>query len=423
MFKLNLNRFYSPEDSDTSLESGKMSVSDMTDFLGQDDDNTELPGLDENPETDEEDPEEKGKKEGKAKTIEDEIESELEDEDKLETLNEDEEIFVSRKEILTKYPNLFKEFPHLDKAVYRERKYAEMLPTIEDAKLAVEKSEVLDNFSKELAEGNSVSVLKSVKDEDPQAFNALVDNYLDNLRTVDQGAYFHVLSNVIKHTVLAMHSSADDDDKIAAKLLHKFIFNTDKFTPPSKLAGDTQVKDEKAEALNKKEEEFNRKQLETHANSINTRIGNTITSILDKNLDPRESMTPYVKQKAIRDCSEQLEEAITKDTRFTSLIDRLWEKAADADYNQESLDKIRSAYLSKAKGLLPEIIRKTRNIALKGLGNKSPDNDRRGPLPVGRPSTGKKENTGERRSTGTSDKEKAKALPKGTKSLDYLMRD
>jgi hypothetical protein len=146
-----------------------------------------------------------------------------------------------------------------------------------------------------------------------------------------------------------------------------------------------------------------------------------VKSIIDKNLDPKESMNDWQKQKALRDCADNLAQQIDKDTRFRSILDKLWEKAAEVNFNQESLDKIRSAYLSKAKGLLPDIIRKTRNEALKGRGNNRP-NERNNPLPVGRPSTVKRETT-ERKSSGNSDKDKARALPKGMSSRDYLMKD
>src|SRR6185436_17783046 len=53
---------------------------------------------------------------------------------------------VARREILKKYPTLFKDFPYLEKAYYREQQFTELLPTIDDAKQAVAKSETLDKF-------------------------------------------------------------------------------------------------------------------------------------------------------------------------------------------------------------------------------------------------------------------------------------
>lgn len=423
MFKLKLNPFYSPNDSGT-IESGSLSISDVTDELGKEDELT-LTVDDDDTETEEagSEVEKIGKGKEKLETTSEEdkeledIEKELEDRPE----NEDELIdTVPRKTVLAKYPNLFKEFPHLDRAVYREQKYSELLPTLKDAQLAVDKAAQLDELGEALAQGNTTEILRDIKENDIDTFHNVVDNYLENLKQVDTQAYFHVLGNVIRSAAIAMSKSSDDDDKIAAKLLHKFIFNTDTLSEPVRL-GKAEVKDEKAEALAKKEKEFFEKQLNTHVNTVNTRIHNLVSSAIDKNIDPRGSMNDFTREVAVEKCTVELQKAIDADTRFKGLLDKLWKKAAESDFNQESLDRIRSAYWSKAKGLLPDIIRKTRNTALKGLGTKSP-NERNNPLPVGRPSIGNRNNT-ERRTTGKTDKEKAREIPKGTKTADYLMRD
>lgn len=425
MFKLTRNffPFYSPNDVTGTVESSSLSLSDMTEELGKEDEPT-LDMGDDDPEAEEtgSEVEKTGKSKEKLETTKDE-DAELEEiEKELEDRPENEEELVEtvpRKAVLAKYPNLFKEFPHLDRAVYREQKYSELLPTLKDAQTAVDKAAQLDELGEALAQGNTTEILRDIKENDIDTFYNVVDNYLDNLKQVDMQAYLHVLGNVIRSAANAMSKSADDDDKIAAKLLHKFIFNTDQLSEPTKL-GKAEVKDEKAEALARKEREFFEKQLNTHVNTVNTRIHNLVSTAIDKNIDPKGSMNDFTREVAVEKCSVELQKAINADTRFKGLLDKLWKKAAESDFNQESLDRIRSAYWSKAKGLLPDIIRKTRNTALKGLGTKSP-NERNNPLPVGRPSTTK--NAERRTTTGNTDKDKARNIPKGTKSIDFLMRD
>lgn len=423
MFKLRLNPFYSPNDMTGTVESGSLSLSDMTEELGKEDDLT-LTVDDDDTESEESGSEVEKTREGKEKleTSEEEDNDLKEIEKELEDREEDEEELVEtvpRKAVLAKYPNLFKEFPHLDRAVYREQKYSELLPTLKDAQTAVDKAAQLDELGESLAKGDTTEILRDIKENDIDTFYNVVDNYMDNLKQVDMQAYLHVLGNVIKSAANAMAKSADDDDKIAARLLHKFIFNTDQLSQPTRL-GKADVKDEKAEALAQKEREFFERQLNTHVNTVNTRIHNLVTSAIDKNIDPKGSMNEFTRETAVEKCSVELQKAINADTRFKGLLDKLWKKAAESDFNQESLDRIRSAYWSKAKGLLPDIIRKTRNTALKGLGTKSP-NERNNPLPVGRPSSERK--TERKTTTASSDKEKARNIPKGTKSIDFLMRD
>ena len=416
LFNRNFQNFYSPDDS-TTIESGKLSVADMQDFLGSDDEKDLK--LEEAPE-DGEEIAETGEDKIPAKAGEEGLEEELEAE--LAEPDQDEVVMpVRRKEVLAKYPTLFKDFPHLDKAVYREQKYSELLPTLRDARVAVDKSALLDTISDQLAEGNTTQLLQSVKNEDPEAFNTLADNYMANLQLVDKPAYFHVLGNIIKHLVITLQNSSDQDDKTAGAILYKFIFGSDKFEPPTRLST-RNLKDGKEVELENREVEFRKQVLDTHVTQVNTRIDNTIKAILDRNIDPKDSMNSYVKTKAINDCISTVDAEIKKDSRFGGIIDKLWERAAENNYSQESLDKIRTAYISKAKGILPVIIRKTRQDALKGLGNRSP-NERQNPLPVGRPANTTKPSGNNTNRSGKSDKEKAREIPKGTTSKDYLMRD
>src|SRR5215471_8169350 len=134
-----------------------------------------------------------------------ELEAELQEpsEEQLELVTP-----VRRRDILKKYPNIFKDFPYLEKAYYREQQFTELLPTIEDAKAAVEKSKVLDRFESDVTSGNTETILRAVKETSPDAFLKIVDNYLPTLAKVDEKAFFHVIGNVTKHTIINMVNEA-----------------------------------------------------------------------------------------------------------------------------------------------------------------------------------------------------------------------
>src|SRR3990167_6712893 len=96
------------------------------------------------------------------KASEEEKVTEPEEEVKIEEVEPEPEIITHarRKEILAKYPTIFKDFPFLEKSYFREQKYAELLPTLDDAREAVERSETLKKFEGDLLNGNSESVLQ-----------------------------------------------------------------------------------------------------------------------------------------------------------------------------------------------------------------------------------------------------------------------
>jgi hypothetical protein len=333
---------------------------------------------------------------------------------------------VRRKEILTKYPNLFKDFPYLERAYYREQAFTEVVPTIEDAKTAVAKAETLDRFENELMGGTTENILKAVKEENPDGFYKIVDDYLPTLAKVDEKAYFHVLGNLTKHTIGAMvieaRRSNNEALQSAAAILNQFVFGTTDYKPPTNLAKDTPEKAETDKKVTEREREFVQRQFESVNTDLGTRVNNTLKNTIDAHIDPKSTMSDYVKRNASKDALEQLEGLMSRDSRFKSLTDKLWEAAFKDNFSKVAVDRIRSAYLSKAKTLLPSVIKKARNEALRGTGHRVRNDDaqetpevqtrNKGPVPAGRPRTS---NPGKIKS--------ASDIPKGMRTIDFLMQD
>jgi hypothetical protein len=412
------------------------SKEDMIEFMGADDEPADVLDLTDKTTTGTRD---KGKDKNqpeKELSQEDEISDETDDEDDVDDLAEIEAELegpteeqlelvtpVRRKEILAKFPTLFKEFPYLEKAYYREQQFTELLPTIDDAKMAVEKSATLDRFEADLVSGNTENILKAVKAENIEGFHKIIDDYLPALARVDEQAYYHVIGNLTKHTISAMvmeaRKSGNDVLQNAAAILNQFVFGSTDFKPPTNLAKNNPADKQVDDKINERQQAFVKQQYETVNNDLNTKINNTLKNTIDAHLDPKNSMSDYVRRTAGKECLETLESLIARDTRFKSLADKLWEKAFEANFSKESVDRIRSAYLSKAKTLLPSVIKKARNEALRGTGRRVKDDDaqdttettsNRGPVAPGRP---RSNNAGGKVTSG-------KDIPKGMSTLDFL---
>jgi hypothetical protein len=415
--------------SGQAIEDKTLDKESIIELLGEDDQEQETLELDESGKKVKKDKPEEDRKEAKTGeaeedkelTLEEELEDELKepDEEKLELLEA-----PRRKDILAKYPNLYKDFPTLERSVYREQKYAEILPTVEDAKLAADKSQLLDTYEQELMNGSNESILNAVKDNDKEAFAKVVDNYLPNLYKVDQHAYYHTVGNIIKHTIISMvndgRAQSNEELGSAAAVLNHYIFGTTQFSHPQKLSKDEVSNEnrEKVEEISQKEKAFLERQYNTVKDDLGSRVDNILKSSVDKAIDPNETMTDYVRKVATSKVLEGLEELVSKDTRFRAIYDKLWEKAFESDFDRESMDRIKSAYLSKAKTLLPILIRRERNEALKGLRRSdNTEKDRRGPLPVG------KIRSSTTLASGSANRNAAKSIPKGMTSLEFLNSD
>ncbi len=440
MFKL-LSNLYAPESisgggagSGPAIEDRALSKEDMLDFLNEEPAAPEVIDLEnkggkktpqkageETPPEGEETPEETP--EGEPEEIDElaELEKELEGptEDQLELVSP-----VRRKEILAKYPNLFKDFPYLEKAYFRDAAFTEMFTTPAEAKDAIAAKETLDNFERDVMNGNIATILKSVKATDGEAFNQIADNYMTALHEADQQAYYHVISNISKNTIVAMikESRASNNEALesAAQILNQFLFGSSKWEAPTRLSKDKPQDDGREKQISQREQDFNRRQFETARGDLNSRVNTTITNTIKANLDPRGTMTDFVKNAAMREVSENLARLIGKDTRFISLNDKLWEASFKEGFSRDSQDRILRAYLSKAKTVLPALIKQARVNALRGMGKRVSTEEvenqpeRKGPIAVGRPQS--------QNPKGGKIKE-AKDIPKGMRTLDFLNSD
>jgi len=417
--------------TNTAIEDKALDKESVIELLGEDDQEQETLELGEDKKKDkkkeakgDEETPEGEEKEEKELSLEDELELELKepDETELELLEP-----PKRKEILAAYPDLFKKFPQLERAMYREQKYSEILPTIEDAHNAAEKAQVLDDYEKEIYSGSTETLLATVRDNDREAYAKIVDNYLPTLYKVDQQSYYHTIGNVIKHTIISMvrdgKEKNDDELESAAAVLNNYIFGTTKFSHPTNLSKDDVQDDnskQKENEISQREKEFIERQFNSAKDDLGGRVDNILKASVDKAIDPNDSMTGYVKEIASQKVLDGLEDLIGKDTRFRAIYDRLWERAFENEFSKESMDKIKSAYLSKAKTLLPILIAKERKEALKGSRRNSNDEerDRKGPLPVGKTRSSTTLASGRANSSNNN-----KSIPKGMTTLEFLNQD
>lgn len=371
-------------------------------------------------EKEEEKPEEEEEKEEIDELEELEKELEEPEDDELEIIQP-----VRRAEILKKYPSLFKDFPYLEKAYYRERKYSEIFPSPSDAQVALEKVETLTNFEQELLGGDLTKVLESVKKENGESFNKIADNYLMALSNVDERAYHHVVGNIIRSTIYNMVEQAKEMGekngeilRNTAAILNQFVFGTTKYQAGQNLSKGVTEKSDREKELEERETKYREQKFEDARNGLETRIETILKSTISKHLDPKKSMTDYVRNVAEEKILSKVYSLIVADTRFDALKTKLWAYAEKNNYNAESLGRIRTAYLSKATTLLPTVIKKARYEALKGMGKRvkeEVEDQEQEEQPKPRTSRSS-DNTGRKQT-------KRGEIPAGMSNKDFIMSD
>src|SRR4030095_4450965 len=212
-----------------------------------------------------------------------------------------------RKEILKKYPNVFKDFPYLEKAYYRDRQFTEVFSDLDNAKEALGKAESFDQMENYLMKGSATEVLQAVKQANPDSFNKIADTYLTSLLETDQQAYYNVIGNVVKQTVATMlDAGKQHNDEIlqeAARVLNQFVFNTQEIQRPTRLS--KQVTPE-AEQIQQERQQFTQERFQTTLGDLENKVGNILKFTISQNIDPKQAMSDYVRRNASKDAYSEL---------------------------------------------------------------------------------------------------------------------
>lgn len=403
------------------VEHKEQSVDDLVDLFSVDDepetDNTL--NLDEKEDDNKSKEDKKEDKEDDKEIKDEEIDNELKlDEKEDEKIDEDEVIVpVKRSDILKKFPTIFKEFPQLQNAYYRSQEYYNTVGSISEAKELVTQIDNYKHMESALFNGQTDVLLAEVEKGDKKAFAKIVDNYLPNLAKVNQNAYYHVLAGVAKDTIRAMAHAAgqnkNEELMAAARILNQFIFQSTDFVPQQKFAGKDDEDNPEVQKLQTERQQFIQEKFNDANNTLQSKVDNKVKSAINKYIDPKGSMTDFVKKNASREVFESVEQTIANDSQFRGVLNRLWEKAFNSNFSRDSLEKIESTYLNKVRTLLPDAIKQSRSSALKGLGRKSNDDSQNNHQRI-------RNSGGESKSSGVKKLENGKPDLRGMSTLDIL---
>lgn len=432
---LGFQPYSAPSETIDQAPTGKLTADNIVDELGADDTPDDSPAkefdfslLSDDKETEEVE-EEKLEEETEKPDEELEEESELklddaEDENELELAK-----IPKRQEIKKAFPDLFKKFPALEHALYREQQYAEVFPSIKDAKEAKSSLDEFSAFQNDLLSGNIEPVLKSVKAANPKAFEKITAGLLDSLVRTDPNSHLAITRQVSKGILNYLHTAAglalkkNPDDKraeqiqIASELIHDAIFDTREVTPDVQR----KVEEENPEQskLTAERAKFEQDRYVAAFNTVSSRVNNKLVNAVTREIDPKGIFNDYMKSNLVKDVMAECDRQMVNDARFSGLIKKLWIKARDEGYSDKSLNNIDTALKEKAKTILPAIMRAKKGEAMKGL---SVNRREEGKRELSR--NDKEERTPQKEKLTFTKRDSDRLVPKqGESNLDFLMRD
>lgn len=303
---------------------------------------------------------------------EEELDEKEENEEKEEVKEEEElpEFLATRptfSEIGKKYPDFFKDFPEMKHVLGREMEYSKILPTIGDAKEAKENSDAYQFLESTFATGNARELLSTMKEADTTAYGNFVNDFLPTLSQSDSETYFKIVSPVMHgllHEVYLTAGNKDENLKNAVLVISEHLFrDADIVTkPPAKSARiETNTNGDKVESESQK---FRKERFLSAQNEIGTESLTSLQEFIFEDIKKQfpDNKIPDNIEETIVDLVDvgikKINDEISSDQSYRAIQDSLWKQAFKSGFTGDWKERILSAYLSRAKKLIPVVSRK-----------------------------------------------------------------
>jgi hypothetical protein len=317
-------------------------------------------------------------------------ESEDEDEEEKEPEEEqaDSEGGLNVKDITKKYPTVFKDFPELKRNFFLARQYEQIIPTVEDAKAAVEQANYYQYFQAKVLTGDAKEVLDSIANSgERKAMEKFTNNFLPSLKEVDENSFYRVTAPVIQQVLYAaVQQGVGSNDKNlaeAAKWIHNFVFGNPQVAKPNwnrESPEREQIDPERLQFLRDKMQ-FERSRMEESMGEVSGSIVSEMRKVILKDLDPRNEMQPYMRKKLLEDIIQETGKILQKDQHHLRKMDSLWDNLRATGMRQNGKTRIKDTYLARAIQVLPSV---RARLKAEALGRKLKNNDKTVHRPAGK---------------------------------------
>jgi len=292
-------------------------------------------------------------------------EDEEEEEEKPKEIELDATGRPTIKSIKTKYPTLFKDFPELKSAFFLLPKFQEVYADPEAAREAADKALEYDALESSLiGEGNPELLLTTIAKNNPKALKKIAENFGEALRSADGDTYAALSTPIIEellyHATRHADKIGDKNLRLSCRHLANFVFaNGGEIPDISK-----REKREPHPAEKKLEEEraaHDREKMNAAASEIGQTAAEDLGRLISAKLG---QLTKFERRQVIRETRLEIDEKLKRDAGFQRTMRGLWARVRSSGYSDESKERVKQAWLSRARSIAPGIRNRLRQEAL-----------------------------------------------------------
>jgi hypothetical protein len=261
-------------------------------------------------------------------------------------------------QINEKFPDIFKTFPALKDMYFREAEYSRVFPTIDEAKEAAENNEAFTNIRGDIFSGDGTKFLSAVKEVDEKGLGRFAANFLPSLIKLSPDSFWRAANPLVEDVARNMFQKGtrdkDENMQNAARYLSEYFFGSTEVAEGKKT---TVIKDEaKDPEVAKEREEYELERYTEFRGGVSNTIRADLKSVIDnEKLDPKKIFSPFIKSTIIDRIVKDIEDQLQSDKDHIRFMTSLWNRANKNGRTDEDKARIVSAYLARAKSLIPSI--------------------------------------------------------------------
>jgi hypothetical protein len=296
-------------------------------------------------------------------------ETEEEGEEDEETESEPPKVPFSRpsiKDIKAKYPEFFKDFPDLKDAIFREARFTQYFPTVEDAKESFEDNEAFTVLSDAALAGDSAPLLESLHKTDAKSFKAFTASFLPNLYKRDEEAYSVAVTPLFENFLRQAYKAGDENMKNSALNLAQYLFGDDGEASVlgKKTLSKVQAILEEGTKTIKERDAATTESFRKAAGYVSDEVNKNMRILVNKDFDPDKVFTKSIRELLITEIVSKIDRQLVLDKAHVTVMGSRWKRARSNGYTDDDKSKLISTYLARAKSLIPSIREQVRQAAL-----------------------------------------------------------
>src|SRR5271166_1191502 len=268
------------------------------------------------------------------------------------------------KQLTETYPDISKKFPSLKDMYFREAEYTKLFPTIDDAKEANENNDAFVATRDSVINGDGTKFISAIKEVSEKNLERFAANILPSLFKIHPAAFWRSANPLVEEVARAMFQKGvkEENESLqnAAKYLSDYFFGSTDIAEGKKT---TIIKDEIDPKLEEDRTKFENERHTAFRGTIESDTKTQLLKLIDSKdpksgksrLDPDGEFSIFIKTTIIDRIIADLGNQLQADTNHIRYMDSLWKKAVSSGRTDTDKARIVSAYLARAKSLIPTL--------------------------------------------------------------------